>query len=151
MVELDRQVKGLESRVAALVAEAEERDQQIARQLAELGLLRDKVKELERFSNLALGLKGPMKNVVFVFDTSGSMKVNEFDNYREQLGAWISTLRFEKFAVVRFSTGVEAWPGTELADQARRPDALKFVQTFQAEGATNTREALERAADIRPG
>ncbi len=70
-----------------------------------------------------IGLKGDLKGVAFVFDTSGSMEQGgRFPEYRELLKRWVLNLSFERFNVIRFSTDVEAWrqPGLFEATAADR-------------------------------
>ena len=98
-----------------------------------------------------IGLKGDMKGVVFVFDTSGSMEqAGRFPEYQELLRRWVLNLSFERFNVVRFSTDVEAWrePGLFEATTANRRGAAQFIGSFTPFGKTNTLGALQKAFDL---
>ncbi|MBI3468629.1 MAG: VWA domain-containing protein [Planctomycetes bacterium] len=94
-----------------------------------------------------VGLKGDVKHVVFVFDTSGSMDTPRFQEHLDFLKNWVLHLGFEKFNVVRFSSGVMPWREGALMDATpdNRRLAAEFIGRFRADGETNTLGALETA------
>ncbi|MFP4379216.1 MAG: VIT domain-containing protein [Candidatus Sumerlaeia bacterium] len=85
------------------------------------------------------------KDVVFVFDTSGSMNGDKIVQAREALKYCLNSLREEdRFNVVRFSTESEALfdDGQVLAKKDNVDKALEFVKGFEASGGTAIHEAL---------
>ncbi len=150
----------LGSQLALANAKIRERESELAkleRQLAlvnskliasdkELARLKLQIADMIKYSNKVLDLRGPMKNVVFVFDTSASMKLNEFDRtYKEVLKAWLGALRYEKFALLQFSTDVRSATGKGWKTQADLSEINQYIDQFRAEGHTNLRKALEQA------
>jgi von Willebrand factor type A domain len=111
-----------------------------------------RMKQIQKIHATLIGLKGDLKNVVFVFDTSGSMDTNRFKEHREFLKAWIRELEFERFEVIRFSDTLEAWSeihstgGLQQADMNNhRQSAEEFVDGFTAEGWTHSLKAFQKA------
>lgn len=89
------------------------------------------------------------KEVLFVFDTSGSMAGEKMDRARAALDYMLQRLRpTDKFQVVRFSTDVEA-----LFDGGRSAEATpeniararRFARSFAAAGGTAIQPALVEA------
>lgn len=110
--------------------------------------------QAKREAATMIGLKGDLKGVVFVFDTSGSMvQGGRFPEYQELLKRWVLNLSFERFNIIRFSTDVEAWrePGLFEATAANRRDAAQFIDGFTPAGDTNTLGALRKAFDLSEG
>jgi hypothetical protein len=109
--------------------------------------LADAQKKLKAAQATLVGIKGDMKAVVFVFDTSGSMSEGgRFDEYRSMLGQWIEGLDFERFNVVQFSTDVRPWKRFLVdGSTGNRAAARQFMDGFQPSGVTNTFEALRTA------
>lgn len=126
-------------------------------ELHQRGLAR--IEDLQKVEASLVGLKGKLSNVVFVFDTSGSMKNRKdprtgdplFPEYKAFLTNWISSLKFKQFNVVRFSTEPELWqPALRVADPANRQAAVTWVSSFESDGGTNTLAAFQTAMQF-PG
>ncbi|MFQ5809516.1 MAG: VWA domain-containing protein, partial [Armatimonadota bacterium] len=85
------------------------------------------------------------KDVVFVFDTSGSMaRDNKIQQARDALQLCLANLNAEdRFNIVTFSTGVKAFRKDLVsADLAKSDEAKKFIDNVKAVGGTNIGEAL---------
>lgn len=127
----------------------------------EIALFRRKVDELEkeggRFKNLTggvVGLRGAMKKVVFLFDTSDSMRERErdaigrtatrFTEYTEILKAWIPGIKMEEFAVVEFDSDIRhSFEGKfRKWNTASVVEAIKWIDTFAPDGSTYTERAF---------
>lgn len=91
------------------------------------------------------------QDVVFVLDTSGSMAGEKIIQARQALAYCLTQLNdADRFAVVRFSTGVDVFREELVAaDAAARTEAEKFVRGFTAAGGTNIHDALVRALGFR--
>jgi len=100
----------------------------------------------------AIGLKGEMRGVVFVFDTSESMKTPRFAEYLALLKNWVAHLPFERFNVVRFDSTVEAW-SDELKEGSaeNRRAAAEYIDKFEPRGQTDTLGALQKALSMPGG
>jgi Ca-activated chloride channel family protein len=87
------------------------------------------------------------RDIVFAFDTSGSMQGVKIEQARKALEHCLGTLREEdRFNVVRFSTDVEAFRDKLApASAENRKAAAEFVRKFDARGGTAIHEALKTA------
>jgi hypothetical protein len=96
------------------------------------------------------------KNLLFVIDVSGSMVLvdgpggggaQRIERAKEQLAQAVKKLpRGARFNVIAYSDKVQPWQkGLQPATPGNVASALKFVNGFQARGATHTDEALELA------
>ncbi|HIE43267.1 MAG TPA: VWA domain-containing protein [Candidatus Omnitrophica bacterium] len=84
------------------------------------------------------------KEIVFLLDTSGSMKGEKIKQAKGALRFCISSLgKGDRFNVVSFATGVNSYKNT-LADvnDTNIEGALDFVDKLKARGGTNINEAL---------
>jgi len=110
-----------------------------------------------------VGLKGDLENVVFVFDTSGSLgqselskdspeyerdrarKLRRFEEYKTLLSGWIEALDFKTFNVISFNTNAHLWRKDSMvpATEANRRGAIALVKNWKPGGTTNTMQALE--------
>ena len=82
------------------------------------------------------------QNVVFVLDTSGSMRGEKMEQARDALRYCLNHLgRRDHFGLVAFSTDVDAFRD-ELRPASAREDALYFVDQLEARGGTNINDAL---------
>ena len=110
--------------------------------------IRDLTRENTRLAKAmtgVIGLKGKMRNIVFVFDTSESMK-DKLSDYQLLLQGWIGNLDFEKFNVISFGEEVKSWkPGLQAGSDANRKDAGVDIGAFEPRGNTNTLDALKKA------
>ncbi|MGQ9610606.1 MAG: VIT domain-containing protein [bacterium] len=88
------------------------------------------------------------KNVIFVFDTSGSMAVeNKIGQTREALEFCVRKLnKQDTFNIIDFSTSVRKFkPSPVSAGTAEIQDALKYISKLEATGGTNINSALLEA------
>lgn len=117
-----------------------------------------------------VGLKGPMKNVAFIFDTSDSMTwlitptgteksspiaIARFAEYKALLASWVEHLSFDAFTIVTIGDKageVPDWAG-KLApgDAEHRRVAVEFVKALDASGSTNTMAALKLTLEQMEG
>ncbi len=92
------------------------------------------------------------KDVVFVFDTSGSMAGEKIEQARRALTFCVNSLNEgDRFNVVQFATTVNAYR-SELVDVS--DDSIKAARTFIAEldatGGTDINAALTTALGMKP-
>ena len=86
------------------------------------------------------------QDVVFVLDTSGSMRGEKMQQARDALRYCLSHLGSrDRFGLVAFSTDVDAFRQA-LRPASARDDALYFVDQLEAHGGTNINDALLAAA-----
>lgn len=91
------------------------------------------------------------RDIAFVLDTSGSMAGAKMTQARDALAHCIKRLNpGDRFAVIRFSTDIDALSG-ELLDvnDANREAALAYVSGLEARGGTAIDAAMEYALDIK--
>jgi Ca-activated chloride channel family protein len=91
------------------------------------------------------------RDMVFVLDTSGSMKGKRMTQARNALKYCLSRLNpKDRFNLIDFSTGVRLYK-QELQDasQANLDEATKWVEKLQANGGTAIDAALTRALSMR--
>ncbi len=85
------------------------------------------------------------KDVVFVLDTSGSMRGEKLRQAKGALKYVLDNLNGEdRFNIIAFSTGLHSYADT-LRPAAERKDALQFVDELKAAGGTNIERALTEA------
>jgi len=87
------------------------------------------------------------KDMVFVFDTSGSMAGDKLRQAKAALRFCVENLNpDDRFQIIRFSTEAEALSdGFLRADETNRLRATDFIDRFQAIGGTNLEDALKLA------
>ncbi len=92
------------------------------------------------------GAKVLPKDVVFVFDRSGSMAGEKMAQGKEALSFFINSLNDgDRFNIVDFSSEASALSeGLVAATKEERARALKYVEAMKAAGGTNISEALEK-------
>ncbi len=92
------------------------------------------------------------KDVMFVFDTSGSMAGKKIAQAKGALEFCVNSLREnDRFNVIAFDTAVNAFARELQPAGAARGDALKFVEGLGARGGTNISRALTEALEqFRP-
>ena len=92
------------------------------------------------------------KDVVFVFDTSGSMAGKKLEQAKKAMTFCVENLNdSDRFEIVRFST--EAEPLFEKltdATKANRDKALDFISKLKPIGGTAIAEALDAAQKLKP-
>ena len=93
------------------------------------------------------------KDVVFVIDTSGSMKGEKIKRAKEALSFCLSALRpQDRFGIVRFSDGIEPMAKMLLgANAANVEKGQAFVKQLRAVGGTNINEALLTSLQLERG
>lgn len=89
------------------------------------------------------------KDVVFVVDTSGSMRGKKIAQARQALRYCVKNLNErDRFEIVRFSTEAEPlFDGLMRAGDDDRDNALRFIDNFKAVGGTAIHAALGQAVD----
>ena len=87
------------------------------------------------------------KDVVFVFDTSGSMGGRKIEQAREALKRCLSNLNAEdRFAVIAFSDSLNPFANQFRPATAQNVrEAIRFADALQAGGGTNIDGALQEA------
>ena len=90
------------------------------------------------------------KDIVFVFDTSGSMSGDKIEQARQALRFCLENLnKDDRFNVVSFSTAVSAFrEKTVAANKKNVKEALEFVDELKARGGTNIEEALHEGLGL---
>ena len=85
------------------------------------------------------------KDVIAVIDTSGSMDGDKIEQAKSALRYILDHLNPEdRFNVIRFSTGVEAY-ASGLRPATERTQAMRFVDGLRAAGNTDINRALLEA------
>lgn len=98
------------------------------------------------------------KDVVFVFDVSGSMEGAKIEQARRALMHCLSALnRNDRFTIIAFSDGLNPFRNKVVqATRAHVEEGLRFASTLTAGGGTNISDALLTALGVleqseRPG
>ncbi|MBU1701234.1 MAG: VWA domain-containing protein [Candidatus Eisenbacteria bacterium] len=94
--------------------------------------------------------KALQKDVIFVVDTSGSMRGEKIEQTRAALEFCLKKLQTnDRFNIITFATGITKFSETPLnADSDNISKALRFVSKIQARGGTAIDEALQAALNI---
>ena len=92
------------------------------------------------------------KDVVFLFDTSGSMQGAKIDQARKALQTVLGALNEQdRFNIIRFSSDTASFrPGVVPATASNRSAARAFVDEFRAVGGTGIDDALQAALASLP-
>ena len=91
------------------------------------------------------------KHVVFVLDTSGSMRHRKMHQTIAAMVTILGDMRPEdSLTIVSFATEVRVWEGGSVvaASEDNIARAVRYVETLEARGETNINGALLRALDI---
>lgn len=90
------------------------------------------------------------KNVVFVFDRTGSMSGQKIVQARTALRYCLEKLRpMDRFEVIAFDDSPDAlFRGTVEATKANIEKAIRFAESMEARGGTNILAALDAALDV---
>ena len=142
---------------------------EIARIKGDLAASDGKLQRLRGQISGVIGLKGRMENIVFVFDSSYSLRrlgtaketdettkkaLLRYEEYKDLLKAWVRNLAFKGFNVIKYDSSVSMAPGwsekmiTGLDEN--RILATHFIDTFEPNYTTNTMGALQTALSL-PG
>jgi len=132
-----------------LVAATEERD--LAKR--ELTSLRSRIEVEPGLHKELIGLKGDLRRVAIIFDTSGSMgQDGRWEYARGVVATWLEHLAISECALVLFSTDAHVFPqdGNFLdvrgsAGEANRKRLLEQIKYTKPDGGTNTLLALQMA------
>ncbi|MBM3474600.1 MAG: VWA domain-containing protein [Armatimonadetes bacterium] len=89
----------------------------------------------------------PAKDIVFVFDTSGSMAGDKIDQARRALVFCLDNLaKADRFNVITFATSLREFDDELVeANDDTVENAIDFVEKMKAVGGTNIEEAMTRA------
>jgi uncharacterized protein YegL len=89
------------------------------------------------------------KDVIFILDTSGSMKGEKISQARGALSFCLNSLNeSDRFNVIDFDDDVHAFTaGLVRANRRNVSEAVSFVQRCEAEGGTNINDALLSGLD----
>lgn len=84
------------------------------------------------------------KDIVFVLDTSGSMREERIEQAKEALKFCINSLNnHDRFNIITFDSTIKFFKNTLVeATKSNLKSALKFVDEVEAEGGTNINDAL---------
>jgi uncharacterized protein YegL len=87
------------------------------------------------------------KDVLFVLDTSGSMKGRKIEQALGSLRTCLEGLREgDRFNLVDYASGVRSFaPELVPVDDRSRGDAIRYLEGVRARGGTNIHEALQLA------
>jgi len=90
------------------------------------------------------------KNVIFAFDTSGSMEGKKIEQAKNALTVSLNILKKgDRFNIVRFSTEAELFHKELLAASAENiKRAKEFVKGFKAAGGTAIDDAMQQALKL---
>lgn len=139
--------------------EAERQAENLARTQKELQdaeeqarIMGQAIEELQNAQKALLGFKGELKNVVFVFDISGSMgQSGRFEEDRDYLKKLMHNLVYERFNVIWFNDQIASMSNS-LVDKnpSNESQAYRKLDGLQPGGTTFTKEALRTAISM-PG
>ncbi|MGQ9626056.1 MAG: VIT domain-containing protein [Anaerolineae bacterium] len=88
------------------------------------------------------------KDVIFVLDTSGSMKGEKLDQAKEAVEFVLDNLgERDRFNIIAFSTGLSLY-AEELVPATEGAEAKRFVQKLRAAGGTDINRALLEALSL---
>jgi Ca-activated chloride channel family protein len=92
------------------------------------------------------------RDIVFVVDTSGSMKGEKIEQAKRALTQALTSLEpGDRFDLIHFSTGVEPMSGTLVPlDRASLERAERWTRALVAAGGTNIQDALAAALAVFP-
>jgi Mg-chelatase subunit ChlD len=104
-----------------------------------------------------VGLKGKLRRVALLFDTSGSMKrEGRWQHACGVVATWLDHLDMDECVLILFSTDAHALPTSGKFVSLRGPDGqrnkaklLEKLQGVEPEGGTNTLAALQLAYKYR--
>lgn len=132
-----------------LVAAIEERD--VAQR--ESRALRGRIDAEPGLHKELIGLKGNLRRVAIIFDTSGSMaQSGRWEQARGVVAAWLEHLAISESVLVLFSNGAQVFPEDGSFLDMRGPSGapnrrllLDRIAATKPEGGTNTLLALQTA------
>jgi Mg-chelatase subunit ChlD len=132
-----------------LVSATEERD--LARQ--EVMALRNRIDAEPGLHKELIGLKGNLRRVAVIFDTSGSMaESGRWEQARGVVGTWLEHLAISECVLILFSNDAQIFPedGAFLdmhgpRGVANRRLLLNRIEATKPDGGTNTLLALQTA------
>lgn len=161
-------LKSVSEELKSVKEEIEEEKREFENTVKALGSAIENLKDTQ--ASLA-GIKGELKNVVFVLDLSGSMTgslnsknelverpqlVKRFKEVKAKIAQLVERLDFEQFAIVGFGGTSDAQPRIVFLDQAwvrgtpeNRANAQVTIERWEAAGGTPTLAALQRAFQFK--
>ncbi|MFO7904743.1 MAG: VWA domain-containing protein [Pirellulaceae bacterium] len=113
---------------------------------------KDARESLERAQSALIGFQGEFQGVMFVVDSSGSMRGERFADCQALLKQWLTYLPFQDFNVIDFDDRPKPWRPDVLVDatESARKAACSFVDDCSPKGDTDTLGALQTAFSM-PG
>ncbi|KPJ81222.1 MAG: hypothetical protein AMS17_19770 [Spirochaetes bacterium DG_61] len=100
-----------------------------------------------------LEVKALPKDIIFIFDTSGSMRGEKIRHEKDALRFCITHLgKEDRFNIIQFATTVNSY-STSLVpvNEETVDEALSFIDSFTARGGTNINDALVRGVVMLDG
>jgi Ca-activated chloride channel family protein len=90
------------------------------------------------------------KDIVFVFDRTGSMSGEKIEQAKEALKFCVERLNpDDRFNVIVFNESPDLlWRDLQLATEANKREAIRFAEQLTAQGGTNINEALLTALPL---
>lgn len=122
-----------------------ERESKIAELVSKVGELDAEKERLGLVANSIVALRGNLRNVVFVFDSSESMKNSgRFEASKNLLTEWVDNLQMDRFGIIDFDSDVRHFSNAlvECNDDGRSR-AKEFISSIEAAGLTRTGIALD--------
>ncbi|MCK5685408.1 VWA domain-containing protein, partial [bacterium] len=85
------------------------------------------------------------KDILFIMDTSGSMKGKKMKQAREALKFCVNSLaKDDNFNIISFATGINTFEkNLQQADSKKVDEAIEFIEKLEARGGTNINDALK--------
>ena len=90
------------------------------------------------------------RDIVFVMDTSGSMRGNKLKQTQESFNFFVEKLNdADRFAIVDFSSHVSTWENELMpVTYENRVKARSYIKKLRARGGTNIYDSIHRALDF---
>jgi len=90
------------------------------------------------------------KDIIFILDTSGSMKGEKISQVKDALKYCINSLHEnDRFNLIAFSTESRLFKENLVAASEYRKDAISYIKNIEAKGGTNINEALIDALKMK--
>lgn len=142
----ESKIKALEGDLAGLRQELAESKDTIAKLASRVQGLDAEKTRLGLIANSIVALRGELRNVVFVFDSSGSMKkAGRFEASKKLLTEWVDNLQMDQFAIIDFDSEPRHFSEAFVdCNDQERSRAKDFIGSIEAGGLTRTGLALDQ-------